>query len=168
MISFRQYPSLLGGLFLLLFVLSGCAGFGKRLEPPRITLANIKVQETKVLETVFQIEIRVFNTNEVALEVKGIECDLELNGKHFATGVSKAKTKIPSYETTLIPMTMYSSIFNIARGLIDLPLREEMSYQLKGRLRLDGTERLPTKVSFKSEGTVPFKDLTGKAFPEQY
>lgn len=159
MISFRQYPSLLGGLSLLLFVLSGCAGFGKRLEPPRITLANIKVQETKVLETVFQIEIRVFNTNEVALEVKGIECDLELNGKHFATGVSKAKTKIPSYETTLIPMTMYSSILDIVVGLKGLSNTVKLKYSITGKLRL-GKGAVPAVIPFKSHGELPLGGLS--------
>ncbi len=72
-ISFRQYLSLLSGLCLVLFFFSGCAGFGKRLEPPRIALANIQVKEVKILESVFQIDLRIFNTNEVPLDVKGIE-----------------------------------------------------------------------------------------------
>ncbi len=159
MISFRQYLSLLGGLSLLLFVLSGCAGFGKRLESPRITLANIRVQETNVLETVFQIEIRVFNTNDVALDVKGIECDIEINGKHFATGVSKAETKIPAYETSLIPMTMYSSILNIVMGLKGLSDTVKLEYQIAGKLRL-GKGAVPASIPFKSHGELPLKGLS--------
>jgi LEA14-like dessication related protein len=157
-ISFRQYLSLLGGLSLLLFVLSGCAGFGKRLESPRITLANIKVQETNVLETVFQIEIRVFNTNEVALEVKGIECDIELNGKRFATGISKAETTIPSYETTLIPMRMYSSVLDIVMGLKGLSDTAKLKYSITGKLRL-GKGAVPAVVPFKSHGELPLEGL---------
>ena len=159
MISFRQYFGLLGGLSLLLFVLSGCAGFGKRLESPRITLANIKIQETKVLETVFQIEIRVFNTNEVTLEVTGIECDIELNDKHFATGVSKVETKIPSYETTLIPMTMYSSILDIVMGLKGLSNTVKLKYRITGKLRL-GKGAVPAVIPFESHGELPLGGLS--------
>ena len=119
-------------------------------------------------EDLFLFFTDFFRDNNIDLNILGIDCKLEINEKPFAYGLSKVVVKVPAYGTATMPVTMYSSIFNIARGLIDLPLREEMSYQLKGRLRLDGTERLPTKVSFKSEGTVPFKDLTGKAFPEQY
>ena len=158
MISFRQYFGLLGALSLLLFVLSGCAGFGKRLESPRITLANIKVQETKVLETVFQIEIRVFNTNEVTLEVTGIECDIELNDKHFATGVSKVETKIPSYETTLIPMTMYSSILDIVMGLKGLSNTVKLKYRITGKLSL-GKGAVPAVIPFESHGELPLGGL---------
>lgn len=159
MILFRQKAGLFGGLSLLLFVLSGCAGFGKRLESPRITLANIKVQETKILETVFQIEIRVFNTNEVALEIKGIECDIELNGKHFATGVSKTETTIPSYETALITMTMYSSILDIVMGLKGLSNTVKLKYNIAGKLRL-GKGAVPTVIPFKSHGELPLGGLS--------
>ena len=54
-------------LLLAVLFLVGCAGPGKKLEPPRITLTNIQVQEIKVFESVFQIELRVVNPNDVAI-----------------------------------------------------------------------------------------------------
>jgi LEA14-like dessication related protein len=149
-------------------VLCGCAVFNKSLESPRISLSDLTVQESTGFEAKFEIQLRVLNPNDIDLNIQGIDCTLEINDKPFASGLAKAEVRVPAYGSATMPVTMYSSIFNIARGLLDLPLREELSYLLKGRLRLDGTERLPSKVSFKSEGTVPFKDLTGKAFPEQY
>ena len=42
---------------LALFVLlSGCAGVGQQLDPPRVSLANIKVLEVTGLETAFEME----------------------------------------------------------------------------------------------------------------
>jgi len=146
-------------LALVSFILAGCAGLGKRLEPPRIALANIKLQEAKVLETVFQIEIRVFNTNEVPLEVKGIECDLEINGKHFATGVSSVEVKIPSYETALIPMMVYSSVLDIVMGLKALASTDNLKYDITGRLRL-GKGVKPSVIPFKAGGELPLGGLS--------
>ena len=60
--------------------LSGCAGIGKQLDPPRVSLANIRVEEVSGLETAFEIQMRVFNANDVALKVKGIKAELEING----------------------------------------------------------------------------------------
>jgi LEA14-like dessication related protein len=69
--------SILKTTFIAIFVASltigGCAGVGKQLDPPRISLANIRVLGVSGLETVFQIQMRVFNTNDVDLKVKGIE-----------------------------------------------------------------------------------------------
>lgn len=162
MARFRQYLSLLSCFSLALLMFSGCAGLGKRLEPPRITLANIKVQKVKVFESVFEIEIRLFNTNEVAFEIKGIDCELELNGRRFATGVSNAQIKIPPYETALIPVTVYSSVLDVVMGLPGLSKTEELEYKITGSLRLDqGT--MSSVIPFKSSGKLP---LGGLSFPE--
>jgi LEA14-like dessication related protein len=159
-IPFRQYLSLCSGLCLVLGIFSGCAGFGKHLEVPRIALANIQVKEVQILESVFQIDLRVFNTNEVPLDIKGIECDLEFNGRRFATGVSKAETKIPSYETALISMMVYSSVLDVMRGLQGLSSADKIEYNITGRLRL-GAGAMPAVIPFKSSGEVSLEGLAG-------
>ena len=72
-------------LIIVLIATAGCAGVGKQLEPPRISLANIRVQEVSGLETAFEIQMRVFNSNDIDLNVKGISAELEINGQPFAT-----------------------------------------------------------------------------------
>ena len=126
MILFRQYISLYSRLILALLILSGCAGLGRRLEMPRITLSNFSVQEIKVFESVFKIEMRVFNTNDVPLEIKGINCSLELDGKRLATGVTNVKIDIPSYETAIVPMTLYSSVLDVVTVLRGLGKTENL------------------------------------------
>ena len=158
MIPLRQYISLLGGLIVILLILSGCAGWGKQLDSPRITLANFNVQEIKIFESVFTIEMRVFNTNDTPLEIKGLNCDLELNGKRLATGVANVKVNIPSYETALIPMTLYSSVLDVVRVLRGLAETEKLGYKLTGRLRLGGGT-MPSTIPFKSTGELPLKEF---------
>ena len=156
MIPLRQYIRLLGGLTAIIFILSGCAGWGQRLESPRITLSNFNVQEIKIFESVFTIEMRVFNTNDIPMEIKGLNCDLELNGKRLATGVSNVKINIPSYETALIPMTLYSSVLDVVRVLRSLSKTEKLEYKLTGRLRL-GKGTMPSTIPFKSIGELPLQ-----------
>ena len=158
MIPLRQYISLFSGLMIIFFIMSGCAGWGQRLESPRITLANFNVQEIKIFESVFTIEMRVFNTNEVPLEIKGLNCDLELNGKRLATGVANVQINIPSYETALIPMTLYSSVLDVVTVLRGLAKTEKLEYKLTGRLRL-GKGVMPSTIPFKSTGEMPLKEF---------
>jgi LEA14-like dessication related protein len=158
MIPLRRYIHLLGGLTAIIFILSGCAGWGKRLESPRITLANFNVQEIKIFESVFTIEMRVFNTNDIPMEIKGLNCDLELNGKRLATGVANVKINIPSYETALIPMTLYSSVLDVVRVLRGLAKTEKLEYKLTGRLRL-GEGTMPSTIPFKSIGELPLQEF---------
>ena len=158
MIPLRRYLSLFSGSIVIFLILSGCAGWGKRLETPRITLSNFNVQEIKIFESVFTIELRVFNTNEVPLEIKGLNCDLELNGKRLATGVANAKVNIPSYETALIPMTLYSSVLDVVTVLRGLAKTEKLEYKLTGRLRL-GKGAMPSTIPFKSTGELPLQEF---------
>ena len=145
-------------IFITIQLLSGCAGMGKHLEPPRISLANIQAQEFTGLESVFRIELRVFNTNDIDLNVKGIEADLEINGKPFATGVSKTETRIPSFESALVPVTVYSSVIDILKSIQGLHKAEQLTYRLKGKLWLSGERMLSSSLPFESEGRVRLTD----------
>jgi LEA14-like dessication related protein len=139
------------GLLIPLLVLVGCAGLGKTLEPPRINLSNVQFQESKALETVLQIELRVFNTNDIPIKVKGLDCDLELNGKRFATGVSSVDTEIPAFGTTTVPVTLYSSVVDLFRGIIGLQKKEKLKFGVSGRLHLEGGFLIPSTYPFRAE-----------------
>jgi len=145
----------------VILIIAGCAGVGTQLDPPRISLANIQVQEVTGLETAFQIQLRVFNANDVDLNVKGIKAELEINEQTFATGVSNTPVDIPSYGTELVTITVYSSVIKMFRSVYGLKDTEELRYRLNGKLRVAGNNMLPTTLPFESEGQVtlkPFKD----------
>jgi len=144
-------------------LLNGCAVFGTSLESPHISLSNLAMQESTGFETAFQIQLRVLNPNDSDLNIQGVDCTLEINGKPFAYGISKAAVQVPAFDSASVPVTVYASAFGIARGLFDMQQRDEMSYQLKGKVRLENTGWLSSKLPFKSEGTISLKDLQDKA-----
>lgn len=144
---------------MLLLTMYGCAGVGKRLEPPRVRVATIRVQDFNVLETVFEVQLRVFNTNDTALQIRGLECELEINGQPFAIGVSDADVEIPSYGTELLPLRLYASIFDIIKSTADLPNQEQLRYHIKGKLRL-GASAFPGVLPFDSTGNISLPDMS--------
>jgi len=133
-------------------VVFGCAGFGTRLEPPRVTLADIKIEEIKALEAVTKVELRVVNTNDVSLEIDGVDCTIQLNNKTFGTGVLNTKTTVPPRDTALVPMTIYSSLIDVGRGIFESRGDNRFTYKIKGRLHLGGG--LPPILPFSSEGEL--------------
>lgn len=151
---------------LTLWVLAGCAGLGKPLETPRISIANIQVQESKGLETAFLVHLRVMNPNDVDLDIRGVDCDLEINDRPFAYGLSKTTTTVPAFGSEILPVTVYSSVIDIIKGLFGLPEREDLRYQLKGKVHLGGAGLMPSSLPFDSQGTVSLKDMaSGKRSP---
>ena len=148
---------IIAAAFMLAFM-AACAGVGKRLEPPSVKLADIRLEALNVLEAVFDVKMRVFNTNDTALQIRGIECKIDLNGKEFAIGVSESEVEVPSYGTALLPLQVYSSVFDIIKNAADLPSQNQLDYRIKGKLRLGGSA-FPSILPFESQGHISLPDL---------
>jgi LEA14-like dessication related protein len=151
--------------FLALMILLGlisfsCATISKDLEPPRVHVIDIQVQEIRALEAVLKIELRVMNANDIEVDIKGIDCELEINGKHFASGVTDQKTKIPAYGTTVVPMVIYSSVLDVVRGVLGIKEKEKIEYKISGRLHLEGDLLVPSSIRFQSDGDLSLEGIT--------
>jgi LEA14-like dessication related protein len=149
---FRIVPAI--SLLIFGLILVNCAGLGKPLEPPRVSLADIRVENFTGFETVFRIQLRVINTNDVDLNVKGLEAQLEINGRPFAAGVSNTPVKIPSFGTELVTVAVYSSVINMFKSVYGLHESEELKYRLNGKLRVAGDSTFATTLPFESAGEV--------------
>jgi LEA14-like dessication related protein len=161
----RPVPSFIGAL-LLAGLMTGCAGLGKPLESPRISLSNIQLLETSGMESAFLVHLRVQNPNEADLDIRGVDCDVEINGKPFAYGISNAPVRIPAFGSDTVPVKVYTSVIDIFRSLLNLPGREDLSYQVKGKVRMAGGGLIPSSLPFDSQGTISVKDLSiGKRSP---
>lgn len=153
-------------IFCIIFtvITAGCAGIQKDIKGPRVTLVHIEVEEAKALETAFQIELRIFNPNDAPLKVKGLECDLDLNGKPFATGVKKVDATIDSFGTDTISVVVYSSVLDTVSRIIGLIQQvqkkkkiDNLKYGIKGKLHIGGGTTTSV-VPFKSEGDLNLGD----------
>jgi hypothetical protein len=122
---------------LCLVTMAGCAGVGRRLEPPRVKLATIRLEEFNVLETVFEVGLRVFNTNDTALD---------------------ADVEIPSYGTELVLMHVYASVLDIIKSAQGMQDQDQLKYHIKGKVRL-GAGGFPALLPFESEGSITLPDL---------
>ncbi len=140
--------------------MAGCAGLGKPLETPRISLSNIQMLEASGMESAFLVQLRVQNPNDVDLDIRGVECDVEINGKPFAYGMSNTPVRIQAFGSDTVPIKVYTSVIDIFRGLLSLQGREDLSYQVKGKVRMSGGAFLPSSLPFDSQGTISVKDLS--------
>jgi LEA14-like dessication related protein len=166
-------PFLRSVIALLAFAfIVGCGGIGRPPSPPRVSLADIRVQEIRLFETVFQIQMRVFNTGSNALSVEGIEADLDLNGIPFARGVGRSRTTIPPFGSELVTVDVYSSALNMIGALMDVlderraprEVLHRVGYQLRGKLHLGGFGS-PTALPFFTEGRLGAPDLATPGEP---
>lgn len=145
---------------------AGCAGLGKPLQAPEIRLAGIRIEKIDFFETVLDLQLRVFNTNDVALELKGLECRLELNDQPIARGLASKPVRLPALSSEQIAITVFSSALDLATSFYRIvqPKGEpsdnrDISYRLKGKLHLGGGALLPPTLPFDTAGVLPIRQL---------
>lgn len=148
-------------LALAILLTWSCATMSPSLEAPRVSLVNIAQQPSSGMETTFQLELRLINPNDVAINLKGIDCRLEINDSTIASGVSNEAAELPGLGTIVYPVTAYASASDFIMLMVrlmasssDSPENFELNYSLRGRVFLtDGMPGL-NRLSFKSEGDL--------------
>lgn len=149
----------------MLLLMAGCAAM-RSVEPPRISLAGLQIEEIKGLETALQVDLRVYNRGQNPLIIKGVDLELTLNDRHLAQGVASAGKQIAPYSSDTITVTLYSSMLDMA-GVLHHLLRqsqqaqpqEPLRYTVRGHVRAGGTGLLE-KVPFTSSGEIDLKNFT--------
>ena len=153
-------------LFFTLLFLSGCAAMSGLKEDPKISIADIQIQDFKALEGVFLIQLRVINPNDVPLDLHAVNCDLEIDGRHFASGIADSKLSVPARDTLLIPVTVYASVLDIVASVLDLMHTadatawkgKQLAYTLRGTVGVSA-RGFQKEIPFKSTGELSLKGL---------
>jgi LEA14-like dessication related protein len=147
-------------------LLSGCAAMYGLKEDPKISIADIRIQEVKAMEGIFLIKLRVLNPNDVPLDLHGINCDLEINQRHFANGIGDSNQTVPPFGTAVVPVEVYASVLDMIGSVADLlhsagktPAKDkQVPYTLQGTARI-GVRGFKREVPFKSSGELSLKGL---------
>jgi LEA14-like dessication related protein len=146
---------------LSLLLMGGCASLNPSLEPPRISMISMTQQPSSDMETAFQLELRLINPNDVSLDLKGIDCRLEINDSTIASGVSNQAAELPALGTLVYPVTIYASASDFILLMVRLmagshrsPEDFELTYRLAGRVFLAGALPGLNRLNFTSEGDL--------------
>ncbi len=153
-------------LILAALSLTGCSGLYGLKEDPKISLADIRIQEVKALEGIFLIKLRILNPNDVDLDLHGINCDLEINKRHFASGVADSSQTVPAYGTAIVPVEVYASVLDLISSVSDLihsagkisSTDHPYPYTLKGIARI-GIHGFSKEIPFTSSGELSLQGL---------
>lgn len=153
---------MLGWVVLLAMILlgSGCAPLadmaGAKPQPPVLSLVDIQPSERKGSKWAprFRVRLKVENPNPIEVPIGGIECRLELQGMHFATGHSTEFFTIPAKGAAEFDVEVTTELMKAMKQLSTLLRRGEavMEYRLVGKIFVE----LPLlgAVPFEKSGTL--------------
>jgi LEA14-like dessication related protein len=142
---------LLAILLALVFTAS-CASLGTGLEPPEVSLVNLKPLAGTGFEQQFEITLRVLNPNSVPLEGDGIDLQLDVNGRRLARALSSERFVIPRLGDATVTLVATTNVIDVFRQVVVLPnAGGRFDYLLSGRVLLDGSAGW---LNFTREGSL--------------
>lgn len=118
-------------------VLVACAALAPRLESPRVSLADLQLEQFGVFEQRYRLSLRVQNPNDVELPIAGMEFRLYLNDEEFAHGLSDQRVTLPAFGEQLVEVQVTSGITGILGQIQRLGSGElkTFSYRLAGHVK---------------------------------
>lgn len=131
---------------------ASCAG----RQPVGVSLIGISPVESTLLEQRLRLDFRLQNFSKRVIRATGFEIALDVNDRRLARGVDDEPFLLTGLSEARVSAVVSTSIFEVARQLLDLPGRERFSYEFTGRLYLDGW---PRSVSFARAGELSRDDL---------
>ncbi|MEW6260242.1 MAG: LEA type 2 family protein [Thermodesulfobacteriota bacterium] len=141
---------------------SACGVKTGSVTSPQVTVSKIKVEDINLFEAVVRVEMRFINVNDDPVDFKGMNCELHVDNIRLATGVSNLPIHIPSRQTAVIPITVYSSVEDMTRVIRDIRSKDKVTYEMNGKLYMDGGLFKPDSLAFQSKGEISLEGL--KAF----
>ena len=144
--------SLVAALAVLTLGLGGCAGVDDTL-PPEIKLINLRPVEATGFEQRFQVDLRIINPNDFALDLDGLTFELDVNERRFASGVSDRAFTVPRLGEATTSVTASTSLIEMVQQVMGLAERTDLTYRLSGLAYLNNfaQRRVPYESSGKLE-----------------
>ena len=163
--GFRYFTFVLLPLSCLLLLMPGCAGMRGLKEQPRVSVADIRVQDVKAMETVLILQLRILNPNDIPIDLNGVNCEMEVDGRHFASGITDTNQTVPAFGTTLVPVRVYASVLDMVSSVAGLihstnasANSKPMAYALKGNV-IAGVGGFSKELPFSVSGELSLKGL---------
>jgi len=131
-------------------VMSGCASWFMKGEPPDVLVTNVTPLESSAFEQRLQVDLRIRNPNDFDLHVTGIDFKLDLNGNRLARGLSNKELTVPRLGDAVLTVQTSASTLEIVRQALSVSQIQDWSYKLSG-------------VLYSQDGRLPFES-TGVLF----
>jgi len=158
----KSHPLQLLFALLLGFILTGCAAI--RPEPPEVQLAGLTISDLSLSHANFLATLSVFNPNNSAIEIEGIEFALSLDEVPFARGSTAKAFSIPAEQTGEASLRLSTSLLNLFRLTQKLKGLNEVPFRIAGQVKVGGPGFLWMTVPIDSEGAIPLAGAFDQLF----
>lgn len=138
-------------LMLLFFVLL-LAGCKKPVSPTFIGYENFRVEKVGVQNTVLATDVKLYNPNAYALQLKSADIDVYLNNDFLGHSALDSLITLPARDTAYVPLRLTASARDLLSNSLKLMLNPEVRVRISGSAKA-GRSGFFINVPIDYEGT---------------
>jgi LEA14-like dessication related protein len=151
-----RIKSLLGIINLLFIIpLSSCSTINTI--PPEVNLMKVDVQDVTLSHVNLLADLRVFNPNENAVTIQGVDYTLHLEGIKVFSGRSNQTQTIEPHTYGHLNLRVSSAYWDIIQLLNRLPDKTDVAFSMQGSIRVGESYLFAQRFSFDKEGIIPLQ-----------
>jgi LEA14-like dessication related protein len=148
---------------LVALLLAGCQGVERSdFLPPRVTLADLRLIGSNLIEQEFQLRLRIVNANNYQLSLSGLRYNLRLNERDFLEGVSNGTVTVPRLSETTVLARGRTNTIELVDQVLTIVEAKEFRYALEGVAYIDGGP--VAGVPFNAGGDIRLTPPFGRSF----
>jgi len=140
---------------LLAILVSSCSTINA--VPPEINLMRVDVQDVTLSHVNLVADIRIFNPNEKALTIQGVDYTLHLEGIKVFAGQNNMSQIIAPHEYGHMTLRLSSAYWDIIQLLNKLPNKSDIAFSMAGSIRVGGSRIFAQRFSFAKQGIIPLQ-----------
>lgn len=145
-----------------LLLLSGCGGLPSKIDPPTVSLSDLRIVDMNLLEQTFAIKLRVQNPNAFDIPVHGLNYALELNGSEVAHGVNNQSVTFPALGEQIVEVNATTNLSSLLTQLGELANNGmNANYRLRGNFRAGSGLNSVIPIPFDQRGEIGLGGLMG-------
>ncbi len=132
---------------------AGCATVLPDLDPPKVSIENIRSLPATDSGPRFEISLRIVNPNQMSLDIAGISYSMDLLGKEVISGVTNEVPVIEGYTEEVVTLEAGINLFEVLRliGSLGRSQADELDYRFEAKIDFNGL--VPTQ-RVEETGTI--------------
>lgn len=144
----------MGPALACVLALAGCAAV-PRLEAPKLSVVNMRVQSADLFSQRLLVRMRVLNPNDRALPIKGISYRIEVNDAQLAQGQADTPFTVPALGEAEFDVQVTANLAGALARFLGRGSQDKLDYRLVGNVAL--ASGFLRRIPFDERGSVQLK-----------
>jgi LEA14-like dessication related protein len=125
--------------------------------PPEVNLMSVDVQDVTLSHVNLLADLRVFNPNENAFTVQGVDYTLHIEGIEIFSGRSNQIHTVEPQDYGFLTLRLSSAFWDIIQLFNRIPDKTDVAFSMQGSIRVGESRMFAKRFSFDKEGVVPLQ-----------